>query len=98
MTRAHTRLERVRGVLREGHKGAAVEVPFDPAERWGIAAIPLRTGRRGHRVVATIGSVTFETTIVARARRHFVLIDAATCAAAAVAPGDEVALTVQPID
>ena len=87
---------RVSGIVREGHKGAAIEVPFDPAERWGTRAVPLRPGRRGHRVVATIGNATFETAVVARSRRHFVLVDDETCAAAGIASGDEVVLELSP--
>jgi DNA-binding response OmpR family regulator len=42
--------ERFRSEILLGHKGAAVEVPFDPSMRWGIPAGPLWSGRRGHRV------------------------------------------------
>ena len=28
--------EKFRAVVRTGHKGCAVEVPFDPARTWGV--------------------------------------------------------------
>lgn len=39
--------------LQGGHKDDAIEVPFDPAETWGVASVSLWRGRRGHRVLAT---------------------------------------------
>jgi predicted DNA-binding protein (MmcQ/YjbR family) len=62
-------------VLVEGHKGAAFEVPFDPAERWDIAPVRLRAGRHGHRVAGKVNGVAFESAVVPRLRRFWVLID-----------------------
>jgi hypothetical protein len=87
---------RVRGILLDGHKGAAVEVPFDPAERWGQPAVPLEPGRRGHRVIATLAGVRFESAVVPRARRFFVLVDTQTCRTAGMDVGDKVTLSLTP--
>ena len=89
---------RIRGVLLGGHKGAAVEVPFDPAERWSVQPVRLHAGRRGHRVAATLAGIDFESAIVPRSRRFFVLVDAQTCASAGVGIGDEIVLMLQPLD
>jgi hypothetical protein len=89
---------RISGILLEGHKGAAVEIPFDPAERWGRAAMSLRPGRRGHRVHAKVAGVCFNGAVVARSRRFFLPIDRAICAAAGLAIGDPVVLTLEPVD
>jgi hypothetical protein len=49
--------------LLEGHKDAAVEVPFDPAELWGANAKSLWKGRRGYEVEATLNGVRFDSCI-----------------------------------
>jgi hypothetical protein len=49
-----------------GHKDNAVEVPFDPAQEWGIEPQPLWRGRRGHKVLAKIRGLAFESAIVPR--------------------------------
>jgi hypothetical protein len=38
------KLEKFKGELIGGHKDAAIEVPFDPAKLWAIAATRLRPG------------------------------------------------------
>ncbi|MEO7326677.1 MAG: DUF1905 domain-containing protein [Dokdonella sp.] len=88
---------RISGVLLHGHKGAAIEVPFDPAERWSMPPVRLRTGRHGHRVSARLADIEFETEIVPRASRYFVLVDTQTCTAAGVGIGDEIDVTLQPL-
>jgi len=40
-------MDHVRGIILDSPKGAAVPVPFDPAERWGLPARALWRGRRG---------------------------------------------------
>lgn len=80
--------------LQGGHKDNAVEVPFDPAETWGIAAVPLWRGRRGHPVQATLNGVSFETFIVPRQQTFFMLVDKDIKKQAGVAAGDVVELTV----
>jgi hypothetical protein len=61
--------------LLDGHKGAAFEVPFDPAERWSIEPSRLRAGRNGHRVIGTVNGVGFDSAIVPRAKKFWVEID-----------------------
>ena len=80
----------------DGHKGLAVEVPFDPAEHWQAAAAPLWSGRRGHRVRGKLNGVAFASAVVARARKHWLLIDARLQAQAQVMPGDDVRVSLQP--
>lgn len=68
------RSARFRGKLLLGHKGHAVEVRFDPGERWASRARSLRPGRRGFTVDATIGGVTFASAIVSRSKRFWLLV------------------------
>ncbi len=67
--------ERFKSVLLSGHKEAAFEVPFDPSELWSIPAKPLRPGRRGHPVRGTVNGIGFESSVVARQRRFFVIVE-----------------------
>jgi hypothetical protein len=61
--------------LQPGHKQYAVEVPFDPAQAWALVAQPLWPGRRGYRVRATCDGVDFDSAVVSRSRRFWLLID-----------------------
>jgi hypothetical protein len=88
--------ERFRAELRDGHKGAAAEVPFDPALRWKIASRPLRPGRRGFAVRATLGGIAFDSAIVARSKRFWLLVPAEVIAAAKVGVGDAGDFSVMP--
>jgi Domain of unknown function (DUF1905) len=62
------------GELVSGHKQKAVEVPFDPEPEWQLQLQALRPGRRGFRVKATINSSAFDSAIVPRQKRWFLLI------------------------
>jgi hypothetical protein len=84
------------GVVLDGHKGAAVEVPFDPTARWGIDAGPLRPGRRGHRVRGSLNGTAFESAIVPRSRAFWLLLDDSVLGAAGVSVGDTVRVAVEP--
>jgi uncharacterized protein DUF1905 len=75
-----------------GHKEDAVEVPFDPAERWGVAPRALRPGRRGYAVDVAIGRTRFASAIVPRSKRHWLLIPASV----GVRTGDVVEVVVSP--
>lgn len=86
-----------RGVLLEGHKGAAVEVPFDPAEEWGTSATALWKGRRGQRVRGTLNRVAFESAIVARSKRFWLLVDDDVLVRAKTSVGDDVAIVIEPL-
>lgn len=66
---------RFTATLLDGHKGTAFEVPFDPAERWDSPPERLKAGRRGHRVTGKVNGVAFESAIVPRSRRFWLLID-----------------------
>jgi hypothetical protein len=79
---------RFTATLLEGHKGAAVEVPFDPAERWGVAPERLQPGRRGHRVTGTIEGFALDSVVVGRSRKFFVLVDEDLRQRAKLAIGD----------
>jgi hypothetical protein len=85
-----------RAELQPGHKDDAVAVPFDPAETWGVAPVPLWRGRRGHRVLATLNGVSFETFIVPRQQKFFLMITEAVGRQAGVAVGDIVTVTAAP--
>ena len=79
-----------------GHKEDAVEVPFDPAKEWGIPPKPLWRGRRGHSVNATVNGFSFESSIVPRQKRFYLLIDAGAEKAAGVSKGVVVQVAVEP--
>jgi len=90
-------VERWSGPVVTGHKEDAIEVPFDPAARWSLPARPLRPGRRGWVVEATIAKATgVETAIVARSRRFWMLVPPEVEAAGGFAAGDVVAVRVVP--
>lgn len=61
--------------LLAGHKDAAVEVPFDPAQVWNTKAKSLWKGRRGYEVKAEVNGVRFESCIVPRQKRFFMVVD-----------------------
>jgi hypothetical protein len=83
--------------LQSGHQEDAVEVPFDPAKTWRLAPVRLWRGRKGHTVMATLNGVSFETFIVSRQQRSFMLVDEDIKQQAGVAVGDIVAVTVAPV-
>ncbi len=77
-----------------GHKEDAVEVPFDPREVWGVDPQPIRSGRRGHRVSGSLNGREFESFVVPRQKKFYLLIDETIERNAGIAAGDvvEVAL------
>jgi hypothetical protein len=84
--------------VQSGHKEAAVEVPFDPAQVWGLAPRPLWRGRRGHVVSGSLNGSRFEeSVIVPRSKKFFMLIDKEMEQAAGVSVGDIVSVAVAPI-
>ncbi len=90
------RAARFRGEVLAGHKEAAVEVPFDPGERFGSQAVSIRRGRRGHPVRASIGDVSFDGYVVARSRRFWLLLDDDVLRRAEAAVGDTVVVALRP--
>ena len=73
-----------------------MEVPFDPATEWGIPTKPLWRGRRGHFVNATVNGFSFESSIVPRQKKFYLLIDAEAANAAGVSEGARVEVDVEP--
>jgi hypothetical protein len=88
--------KRFKAEVLSGHKESAVEVPFDPKEEWKTEPGPLWRGRRGHQVIAKINRVSFESAIVPRQKRYYLLIDAETAKSARIAEGGLVEVTVEP--
>lgn len=86
-----------RAELLPGHKGAAVEVPFDPAKLWATATRPLWRGRRGHTVRGELNGVSFGSCIVPRSRTFWMLVDEEVQKKAGVSVGDTVRITVEPL-
>jgi hypothetical protein len=84
----------IEGPVLEGHKDAAVEVPFDPAVRWSLPANRLEAGRWGHRVTGWLNGIGFESAIVPRSGSFFLPLPSETLAAAAVIVGTSVRITV----
>lgn len=85
------------GVLISGHKGLmAVEAPFDPSSIWGIESQQIWPGRRGFPVRGEMCGHAFESHIVTRSKRFYLLVDEELRAAADVSVGDIVNVSVQP--
>ena len=89
--------EKFSAELRDGHKGCAAEVPFDPGARWAIAAEALWPGRRGFRVRARLNDTVFETAIVARSRKFWLLVPADIAQLSAVSVGESACFAVLPL-
>ncbi len=49
-----TKNRKLKAELQAGHKDKAVEVPFNPTETWKIVTVPVSSGRKAHRVLATL--------------------------------------------
>ena len=82
-----------------GHKGAAVIVPFDPEEVWGLApkkVSDIPGGKQGFLVRGTLAGTKFEGWIGTRWGRRFVLTDEELLAKAGVKVGDVVELVLEP--
>lgn len=90
------RKKKFKAEVLSGHKEHAVEVPFDPAKEWGIRPKPLWRGRRGHFVNATVNGFSFESSIVPRQKKFYLLIDAEAGKAARVSESGVVQVTVEP--
>ncbi|HZS44436.1 MAG TPA: DUF1905 domain-containing protein [Blastocatellia bacterium] len=85
------------GTILSGHKDIlAVEVPFNPTEKWSIEPRKLWPGRNGHIVKGKLNGVSFHSCIVPRMKRFFMLIDDDLQAAAGVSAGDTIKVSIQP--
>ncbi len=87
---------RFSGVILEGHKGCAIEVPFDPAERWGSSPVALRPSRRGHRVAARLGAHSFDTAVVSRQKKWWLELGDDLLREAGLEPGIVVSVEIRP--
>jgi uncharacterized protein DUF5655/uncharacterized protein DUF1905 len=85
--------QRFTATVFDGHKGAGFEVPFDPAEKWGVAVGKVAAGRRGHNVRGTVNGVRFESVVVPRMRKFFVMVHEEM----PVAAGETVEVFLEPI-
>lgn len=84
------------GVVLAGHKQAAIEVPFDPAQRWGVAAATIFPGRRGHAVQARVGGEVFRSYIVPRSKRFWLILENPQLKAMNVEVGDRIRVSLEP--
>jgi hypothetical protein len=87
---------RFTATLRRGHKGAAFEVPFNPAERWSVEPARIRAGRNGHRVLGTVNGVGIESAIVPRSKKFWVEIDEDVMKRAKLEVGDAARIDLRP--
>ena len=94
--RGGTRAERFETVVLEGHKGLAFELPFDPSERWGIREERLWPGRHGWHVKGSANRVSFESVVVPRSRRFFVLVSDEMKRAGRLRAGSRVKVSIGP--
>ena len=88
--------KRFKAEVLSGHKEDAIEVPFDPALEWGISPKSLWRGRRGHLVNATVNGFSFESSIVPRQKKFYLLIDTEAAKSARVSEGALVQVAVEP--
>lgn len=88
--------EHFRAVLQEGHKGLALEIPFDPTHRWGTPSVRLEPGRHGHPVHGRLQGTPFQSAIVARGGGYVLLVDSKLAAEAGVEPGREIEVILHP--
>ncbi len=68
------RTEQFEAIVLDGHKGLAFELPFSPSARWGVPEVSLWPGRRGYRVKGSVNKVKFESVVVPRSKRFWVLV------------------------
>ncbi|HXD33261.1 MAG TPA: DUF1905 domain-containing protein [Pyrinomonadaceae bacterium] len=89
------KLTKFKAEILPGHKGDAVEVPFNPMEAWGMQPRPIWRGRKGYPVSGTLNRVPFEESfIVPRSKKFFLIIDKDMQRAAGVNAGDSVSVSV----
>lgn len=91
------RPEKFQAEVRAGHKGCAVEVPFDPARARGVRPTHVVCQRvKGIAARGTPEGTPFESWIVDRWGNHFLLLGDDLLAEAGVRPGETVELRVGP--
>ena len=87
--------KKFKAAVLSGHKEDAIEVPFDPAKEWKVQPQPLWRGRRGHAVNAIVNGFSFESVIVPRQKKFYLLIDKESGRIARISEGELVSVTVQ---
>jgi len=92
------RAEKFSAIVLDGHKGLAFELPFSPADRWGIAEVSLWPGRRGYRVRGSVNKYPFESVVVPRSKRFWVLVTDEMQQATGLQAGETVAVLIGPAD
>lgn len=81
----------------DGHKGAAVIVPFDPAKIWDVEPATVSPPwKKGYLVSGKINRAGFEGWIGNRWGRNFILVDDELLKKARAKIGDVVRMTVSP--
>ncbi len=88
--------ERISSVVLTGHKGDAIEVPFDPGAKWGVTTQQIGPGRRGYRVACRVGAIRFDSYVVARSRKFWLLLSAEVEDKLSIKAGDTVSLSLEP--
>jgi len=91
-------VQRFSAVVLDGHKGLAFEVPFDPRSRWSISEVSLRPGRRGYHVRGTVNKIEFESVVVPRTKRFFVLVTDEMRSKGRLRDGSKVTVSLRPAD
>jgi hypothetical protein len=87
---------RFHSVLAASGRTLVCEVPFDPAERWKLPVVSVGSRRRGVEVAVTVDGVSFDSAVVARSGRHWLLVDDAAARRIAAERGAEVAVVLAP--
>ena len=82
--------------LLSGHKENAAQVPFDPSAAWSMHTQPLWPGRQGFPVLATLNDEAFESAIVARSKKFWLLVPTAVSELANIQVGGIGAFSVAP--
>ena len=82
--------------LLSGHKENAAQVPFDPGAAWSMQPQALWPGRRGFPALATLNDVAFESVIVARSKKFWLLVPTAISESANISVGSVGAFTLAP--
>lgn len=89
--------QRFKGEVLAGRNETTVEIPFDPELVWGISPGPIRPGKRGYAVRASLNGFEFESYIVSRTNKFFLIVEEQPRRAAGVLVGDIVAATIEPV-
>lgn len=89
-------IQTITGVLLSGHKEDALQVPFDPGKEWTLQSVPMAQGRRGFSVDATVKGFKFQSYIVARSGRFWLLVDSSVKERAHLTVGDTVSVVLEP--